>query len=347
MKIVVCPKCGRKIHLAEKCLYCGNSEKFQIIDNANGMHEKAVDEYRDLIELLSHRSYDQVIELSNEVLRKLPMFAEVFWIRLLARNKCSVDLELVQRGVNFKENAEYFNAFRYASDIEKEVYLEIRKLVEKVRKEFENAIIRNEYEEKRATSILEIQTEFSREIKVKREKLFELWSKLEQLEQKMKCIENECDLLLNEHKETLKRAQTESLCLKKELYSCSMCTEEQFHDYQLRLETLLSQSNESKSAIATMRSQQLFTREFSELVAKREEISNQISGELSQLKMYRARIQSTIIEAEKIEKKHRLLMRALSNYDFRNVYSLIGTHKYEEALHSAGLAVISANCERE
>lgn len=68
MKIVVCPNCGKKIHIAKKCMYCGNSNNFQKINTIEKIHENAVEECNQLDELLKKRSFDQLLEKSKFVL---------------------------------------------------------------------------------------------------------------------------------------------------------------------------------------------------------------------------------------------------------------------------------------
>ena len=41
MIIVTCHKCGKEIHKADKCPYCGNSTKFGTVNGMTDIHENA------------------------------------------------------------------------------------------------------------------------------------------------------------------------------------------------------------------------------------------------------------------------------------------------------------------
>lgn len=343
MKIVICPKCGRKIHLSEKCLYCGNNNGFQLVGTSTNIHNNVVDEYEKLSELLTSRAFDKVIEISRLVLKWMPTCAEVFWMRMLAKNQCSSDAELAQKGIVFDESADYFNAVRYASSIEQEVYEEVEKLVKNICSVFEKAVTQHEYEEKRKTSILCFQSEFSEKISNSRKKLFDLYSQLEQIEQKIYIFELDWTLLINEHKEALDKIRIEAQNVYVQTSKLDGCTTERLHNYQVCLDSLLNQSNQSKSKIEVINSQCAWNNEYKDMVQERDGVIELISNELSSLKSYEKKAQSIIIEIEKIEREHQLTMYALSNYDFLSTYLLLGARKYEEVLTSAGLTVISTN----
>ena len=335
MKIVVCPKCRRKIHAADKCLFCGNGSNFQVIDVKDNIHENVYEEYNVLEKILRKRAFDELIEKSRMVLRWMPTKSDVFWLRLLAKNKCCNDAELVQKGIAFDESADYYNAQKYASNDEKEVYGAVYVLVGKIQNEFQKAAVIHEYEEKKATHILHVQSEFCEEIDQRRKKLFDLWSKIEKIEQEMNTIEQNSRLLISEHIDMLKNAKIEAENIKNQAYRLSECREEELHSYQIRLGNILSQSDRSKNEVEAMMRQHPWVSQFIELEKERDQLCDIVSNELLDLKSYESKIQSIASEIERIEKRHQLARRALSDYDFQNMNSLFGTRKYEEILKRA------------
>ena len=92
-----------------------------------------------------------------------------------------------------------------------------------------------------------------------------------------------------------------------------------------------------------MKKQHPWVSQFAELEKKRNQLCGTVSSELSDLKSYKSRIQSTVSEIERIEKRHQLAGRTLAGYDFQSMYSLLGARKYEEVLRISGLAVIVNN----
>lgn len=341
MKIMICSKCGKKIHIADRCLFCGNETDFKLFEDNQNIHENVAKEFSELPSLVKSGSFGKAIEISRVVLRWMPSCSEVFWIRLLAKNKCKNDAELVQKGISFEDSADFFNAMRYASIGEREVYSELRKLVENIKVSFERTVKEHEYEEKNSTPIIQYQSELSDVLCTKRKRLFELWSELEEVEQEMYGVEQDCKLLVIEHRDALKRIKTDATYVKSQTYRLNECTAEELHKYQVRLGSLLNQSDQSKSAIDMMRKQHPWIGKFNSLIEKRDGVVREISGELSELKSYETRIQSTVSEIERIEKRHQMAMRSLSGFDFMGIHSLIGIRKFEDVLASAGFAVIS------
>lgn len=343
MKIVVCPKCGKKMHIAERCIYCGNSDNFKKINSTEKIHENITEEYNQLDELLRKGSFDQVLEKSKFVLKWMPTKSEIFWLRMLAKNKCSCDLELVQKGFFLEKSADYYNAQKYASHDEKEVYNSILELMNKIQTGFYSAIDIHEYEEKKATSILESQIEFTEEINNRKETLFNLWTQLEKIEQEMCSIEQHCKLLVNEHIDTLKNTKLDAEAIKNESYKLNECTYEEYFYFQVRLGNILNLLDQSKREADLIKNQNSNVFKFKELENDRNKLCEKISTELSNLKSYKKRYQSILLEIEKIEKRHQIAKKDISNYCFQGMYSLLGLHKYEEVFTTSSFADTTNN----
>lgn len=186
MMIKKCSICGRLVHESSKCPYCGHENCFIPVENQVRVHKNVKTEYDKLKELIKKEKYTDAIEVSHYVLEWTPTTSEVFWIRLLARNGCKNDAQLIQKGFEYEESADFFNAFKYGSDAEKTVYQEVRKTVEEIRSALADAVRQHEYEEKKATQIVKLREEMTDEIEQKRSNLFNLWSQLEK--KNRKCI---------------------------------------------------------------------------------------------------------------------------------------------------------------
>lgn len=341
MMIVTCHKCGKKIHRADKCPYCGNSIEFEIVNERINVHENVSMEYSKLDTLLDSGEFVQLIEKSQKVLQWMPTCSAVFWMRLLAKNSCKTDAELIQKGINCDNSADFYNAYRYGTSVEKATYDSVKDLIENVRITFESAIIIHEYEEKAATPIVRYQSQFPLELKAKRKELFDLWTQLEKIEQEMHVIEQECKILLNEHRISLDNSKNEADQIKTQSYKLNECTSEMLNEYIIRLGNVLNQSESSKKEIELMRKQLPWIETFNNKVQEREKINLKIASKLSDLRSYENRIKSTISEIEHIEKRHQWALQVLSDYDFTSIISLLGTKKYEEVLSNAGLMSIS------
>lgn len=87
-------------------------------------------EYSQLATLLDSGDFAKLIEKSRVVLRWMPTCSEVFWIRLLAKNGCKNDIELIQKGINCDNSADFYNAYRYGTPAEKATYDNVKNLIE-------------------------------------------------------------------------------------------------------------------------------------------------------------------------------------------------------------------------
>lgn len=343
MTIVKCPKCGKYFHKAEMCPYCGNSTEFENVDEKIEVHENVAAEYAELPSLLVSGKFAQLIEKSRVVLRWMPTCSSVFWMRLLAKNECKTDTEIIEKGLNCDDASDFYNAVRYGSQVEKNTYESVKILIESIRVAFETIIAKHEYEEKMATPIVRCQDEFALELQTRRQELFDLWSQLEKTEQEMYVIEQDCKLLAHEHRIALENSRNEANQIKAQSYKLNECTAEELHKYLVRLGNALSLSDASKKELDLMRKQLPWVENFNSKVQEREKIKKQISSKLSELKSYENRIRSTVSEIERIEKRHLLALRALADYDFRSAYSLLGARRYEEVMRNAGFISTASN----
>lgn len=343
MMTVICHKCGKKIHRADKCPYCSNSIDFEIVNEEINIHENVAMEYLQLDTLLNAGEFAQLIEKSRVVLQWMPTCSAVFWFRLLAKNGCKTDAELIQKGINCDSSADFYNAYRYGTSAEKATYESVKELIENIRVAFKSAVTIHEYEEKAATPIVRCKSEFISELEEKRKELFALWTQLEKIEQEMHVIEEECNLLLNEHKISLDSSKSEAIQIKTQSYKLNECTSEEFNEYVIRLGSVLNQSEISKKEIELMRKQLPWIETFNSKVQEREKINLKIASKLSDLREYENRITSTVLEIAHIEKRHQRVLQNLINYDFQSTISLLGIKKYKEILSRAGLASVSGS----
>ena len=121
MKIVKCPKCGKYLHKATRCLFCGNTSDFQEIPE-EVVHKNIGTDYAHVDFLVESKKYDEAMELSYKVIEWMPNLAGIFWLRLLAKNKCSNDADLIIKGFDCEQDSDYCNALRFAKGEARQAY---------------------------------------------------------------------------------------------------------------------------------------------------------------------------------------------------------------------------------
>lgn len=341
MKIVKCPKCGKYIHKAAKCFHCGNTAGFEEISGGE-VHENVAQEYARMDMLIEDKKYDEAIALSYTVLEWMPNLAGVFWLRLLAKYKCSTAIDLICKGFPCDEDADFCNALEFSTDEEHSAYEDIKAAVSQIRISLKKEISEHEYSIKSATDIMQIKKTMQGEIERRKEKLFSLWSDLEDTEHSLYALEMDCRLLTKEHQTGLEKAAQAASAIKSEAYRLEECTAEKLHSLQVRMGNVLQQSESSKDSIDSMKKQHPWVKSFSDLVTKRNEKVRLINSEISSLSSYERTVQQTVSEIERIESRHKTALIAVDKYDFMNAAALLGTSAFNDVLRSAGVGVGSS-----
>lgn len=338
MKIVKCAKCKKYIHKSSKCFHCGNTMGFDEVELPS-IHENAVVEYSRVESLVEGKRFAEALTLSHAVIEWMPNLAGIFWLRLLAKNKCSNAAELIQKGFNCEEDADFCNALTFSTVAERSAYQDVRSMVLAAQKALKAEVLNHEYHCKMKTNILQIKKTMKGEVDSRKKKLFTLWAELEETEHSMYTLEKDCILLSKEHSDTLDKAAQAASSIKTETYRLEECTAENLHKYQVRIGNILQQSEQAKDALESMKKQHPWVKSFNDLVKKRDEQVRQITNEISSLKVYEATVQQTLDEIDQIEQRHRTAIRAVETFDFLDTANLLGKDAYNTVLRGIGLGV--------
>lgn len=338
MKITQCLKCKKYIHKTDRCLHCGNTTEFSEVEMPS-IHENAITAYSRVESLIENRKFAEALALSHAVIEWMPNLASIFGLRLLAKNKCTNTTELIQKGFNCEEDADFCNALIFSTGAERNAYQDIRNMVLAAQKVLKEEVLNHEYNCKMKTNILQIKKDMDSEVNTRKKKLFSLWTELEETEHSMYTIEKDCLLLSKEHSDALNKAAQAASSIKAETYRLEECTAENLYKYQVKIGNILQQSEQAKNAMESMKKQHPWVKSFNDLVKKRDEQVRQIANEISSLKIYGATIQQTLDVIDQIEQRHRAAIRAVESFDFLNVANLLGKDCYNTTLRSIGLGV--------
>ena len=338
MTIVKCKKCKKHLHKSNKCFYCGNTIGFNEVEMPS-IHENVVVEYSKVEALVESKKFTEALQLSHIVIEWMPNLAGIFWLRLLARKKCTTAVELIQKGFNCEEDADFCNALAFSIGAERKAYQDMRNTVLAIQKALRSEILSHEYQCKMKTNILQIKKTMKGEVDARKKTLFTLWTELEETEQSMYTLEKDCTLLSKEYSDSLDFAAQAASSVKAETYRIEECTAEKFHKYQVRIGNILQQSEQAKDAMENMKNQHPWVKTFNDLVKKRDEQMQQIANEISSLKIYEATVQQTLDEIDRIEQRHRAVLRAVDTFDFLDAANLLGRDAYNVVLRGIGLSV--------
>lgn len=338
MKIVKCTKCKKYVHKTGKCFHCGNTVEFDEVEMPD-IHENAAVEYSKVESLVESRKYAEALTLAHTAIEWMPNLAGIFWLRLLAKYKCSNATELIQKGFNCEEDPDFCNALTFSTGAERSAYQDVQSMVKAAQKALKAEVLNNEYHCKMKTNILQIKKAMTDEVDSRKKKLFTLWAELEKTEHSMYTLEKDCILLSKEYTDALDKAALAASSVKVETYRLEECTAESLHKYQVRIDNVLQQSEQAKDAVESIKKQHPWVNSFNSLVKKRDQQVRQIANEISSLKAYEAMVQQTLDEVEQIEQRHRIAIRALETFNFLDAANLLGKDKYNTVLHNIGLGV--------
>lgn len=336
MNIVKCPKCNKHIHKSERCMFCGNTVGFQEV-SIEEIHKNVLTDYSHINYLVETKKFEEAIELSYKVLEWMPNSAETFWLRLLAKNKCTTDIELIRNGFDSEGDSDFCNALRFAKGEAVEVYRGIGEIVKKIKNELKNELAKNERKLKSETEILSIKSSIVGEVEARKSKLFELWGELDKIEQSMIEIEMDCKSLAQEHISGLERTAKSASLLKNEIYKLDECTLDSLNSYQVKLGAILKQSDQSKLDLLDIKNKHPWIKDYNDLVVKRDEKEKQIKSELSSLKNYENVVKQTIAKIDTIEKEHNEAVLMVDKYVFHKGFKLIDYSIVVEIFRSMGL----------
>lgn len=340
MKIVKCPQCGKYLHKAARCLYCGNTAGFQEIPEEE-IHKNVSTDYAHAIYLLESKKFDEAMELSYSVIEWMPNLSEIFWLRLLAKNNCVSDVELIYKGFDCEQDSDYCNALRFAKGESKKAYSGIGDIIKMLRQSFKSELASHELKKKAETDILNIKKTFQGDIDSRKKKLFELWSNLEETEQALYALEMDCRTLASEHITSLEQAAQDASLLKNAVYKLDECTAESLNAYQVKMGAILQQSEQAKAALIDIKHQHPWVKEYKELVVKRDKQVVLINSELKSLMDYETAVNCTLGKVDRIEKAHKEAIVAADKYNFTKAFSLIESDITSKLLLDIGVDVSS------
>ena len=336
MKIVKCPKCGKYLHKAPRCLYCGNTSGFQELPEET-VHKNIGTDYAHVGFLVENKKFNEAMELSYSVIEWMPNLAGIFWLRLLAKNKCTSDLELIRKGFDCERDSDYCNALRFAKGEARQAYSRIGEIVKTLRQSFKSELASHELKKKSETDILEIKKTFQGNIEGRKKKLFDLWSDLEETEQALYALEMDSRILAREYITTLEQAAQDASLLKNQVYKLDECTAESLNSYQVKMGTIRQQSEQAKAALYDIINQHPWVKEYKELGIKQDKQVVLITSELKSLRDYEGTVNRTLSKIDQIEKEHKEAIIAADKYSFVKAFGLLESNITDRLLQSAGI----------
>ena len=337
MIIVKCSECGTYMHKNDRCYICGNTKNFDTIFSDSAIHSNVRFEFEKLETLISNGKFEEALVLSNDVLEWMPNFSSAFWLKLLAKNHCKNDEELIKKGFSYSESAEYYNACKYANEHQKEIYEFITKIIEDTKNNLLNKIDKIEYREKELLPVIQYSEEIPVETEKFKNRLFSLWSDLRKIESNIISTEMDCKLLHKECETALLSTKRKADLLEKEVAKLTECPEDDFHNYKIQFSDLLYLTEQAIISIDFKTRPHPWVTEYQRLVNERNKVCSEIAAELNKMKDYQTKIKAVISSIEKIEEKSQKAKNCVEKYEFIFAKKFLGETEYSDAFLKAGV----------
>ena len=338
MKIIRCQKCGSYLYKTDKCYRCGNSSGFDNISQKQ-VHDNISDEYVLLEELINHKKYEEALKVSYQITEWEPALAEAYWIRVLVKNQCSSELDIICKGISCEEDADFYNSISFANDIEHGIYQDVQKYVEAMRAALQSAVIEKKYSAIKKTDITQLQNLLSNEIVNRKRSIYSNWTALQKTEQALFSREADFRLLTKEYQVALNSSTNAVFSIKKEADRASQCTLENKRKTQVRLRSYLQESELAKNTIERMKKEHPWVKEYEEMLALRNQQVQSLKQEVKSLKQYDNKILQTLSNIEMIEKRHDRVISGIATYDFLKALDILSVEEFNTVLHSCGISV--------
>lgn len=194
MKIIKC-SCNNYIHIFPiseniTCFICGNSANTKkAINYSFDPHFSFLnDKISEVDKLISLSKFDEAKKIINEILEEAPgpkidklnNTGEVYWRKLLADNGCKNDQELLSKGKPLQQYSAYNNAYKFASENEKQTYILINKSKDNVASYIKAQLKKQELKEKTDTQAAKLLDDYRNELEILQK---ETQNKIKQLEE--------------------------------------------------------------------------------------------------------------------------------------------------------------------
>lgn len=340
MKIVKCCKCGKKIHEAPLCLYCGNANDFKDVNEREvTIHDYVIDDYEKMASLLNSNEFEEAEKLGQEIIAWSPSVSNLYWMRLLAKKKCSNDIELVCKGFSPEEDGDYLNAVKYASNSERETYQEVAKIVNKAHDLLLGELESHETLSKLNTGIVELKRSMETDINNTRTRLFNLWTELEKTEQSLCSLESNIHLLDNEFKSYLERGQDLATSINTQAAEKKSCTKTEYFTFNVYLDNAVNLSHYALKSLDKIKKKHSQVKQFQNLIVSRNNKVDSIRSEIDALKKYENNLQKIINANEKIELSHLKAIEQASEFDYTLAKNVLGEDLFKTVMMKSGVEI--------
>ena len=353
MKIMQCSNCNRYIFNSDKCIHCNiDAKKEEIIElKVNG---NATDRLKYIEVMIEGKKFKNAIDEIEKVVEWLPEVSYIFWLKVLAKNKCSNVREVIGKGVELGDDPDFYKALKLSKDVEHEIYLDIQKTLLSLKNMFRESIVEQLNREKRETGIVEETNRFDQMLKDCTKELLNEWTKFDDIETRINLLYKNIQLSLNEHLSALKDCEKKSEKLYNKLpninrlkngsfdsdkFDLMRISEETIYSCEIEAGCLTSFFEMEKNEIEGYIENHPWISEIRELEVLRDEKKEDIEAYIREIKNCKSRMGKIISQVHEIEDKYNAVLSSLDRYSFKAAIDILGEDSIDKIYKKCGVYI--------
>lgn len=322
MNTVLCSKCNNHIQVLDAsnsiCIFCGND--ITVNRTEAGYFALCVSECE---KTLLDNNYSRAVELYDKYIEKFPNSSQLYWGRMLSRNRCKNDTELLVRGINIINDSDYVLAFHFASPEQKIYYGKIATIYKSIVADVINCLHKNEKIEKQNTDIKKIQTETLSDIDILQSEMVKKIKKLDEVEYRLKNKSIDSNVLINMAKTTIDTYVGLVEKIKNEVQSKSELEYAQSHEYKVQISRNSSICNQEWNYLQNFKSTAL-GKEYLTIVAEQNQAEKEVSAVMRKIEEVIKKMNDLIVNISLISNKYKDAIDEINNGSYEKANTLIG-----------------------
>lgn len=332
MIVKICNSCGKRVHVGSYygniCMFCDSEVKFEEPDTK--VYE-AVIKCEEILVGRVEMSMENFIFYINSLIEKYPQVSALYWLRMLAKNRCSNDMYLLEKGIRFTDNADYFAAYDCADDNERLYYNSLAKIYETLQEQLFKELNIKKQSEINSTGIQQKQKEIY-------EKLFELTSELSKQMEEFSLTEmllkdriSDCEAYYESLRVITESAEYKISNISEEINKKSEITDEGKSE---QLSLILKNFKASEFTLSKAREFENSEtyKEYIALLTQCEEEKKSIDNLTNRINKLDSEMKKIITDVEKIKKKYEDIVKYSKTSDYSKMAYVLGNSKINRRL---------------
>lgn len=330
MGAIKCNACQKAIHIGKNfgtsCIFCGS---VNTLPNLNVSED--LQEYLNRITgFIKDGKFGDAIEACNNSIEAFPNISELYWLRMLAHYNCKNDVELIQQGINIKNDPDFTCCVHFADGLEKDCLKELCKVREAIISDINQALATTERKEKIATGIRDLKQKAESELAQLRDDLRKQIAELDTAEKEVRDAFFDCSVLISSQKQRFNTFLGKAEQNKKQIDSKREMTENEKVAFEIILDKFIAAATTEFNGLKAEK-EPCFNR-YKQAKVKQDKIVNEINKINNQISHIYGEQRDIINAVSEISRKYADAMAQIDSDSLSSAATLIGRSTLTEII---------------